>query len=118
MLHDSAVAPTAWLSPATREEAFSLIVGGGTPVAGGVALLSLALPPTLGDRAVDIAGLLPSGIQDGVIGALTPLAELAGHPYANAHWPAIAEAAAMTATPQVRGVATGGGTGAARLPTS
>jgi carbon-monoxide dehydrogenase medium subunit len=118
MLHDPPAGVTAWLHPATRDEAFSLVADGGTPVAGGVALLSLALAPALGERAVDVAALLPVGIFDGLIGASTTLAELAADSYANAHWPAIAEAAAMTATPQVRAVATVGGTVAARLPTS
>jgi CO/xanthine dehydrogenase FAD-binding subunit len=118
MLHDSPTGSVTWLHPSTRDEAFSHVVGGGTPVAGGAALLSLALAPALGERAVDVAALLPSGVKDGVIGASTTLAQLAADPHANTYWPAIAEAAAMTATPQIRNVATVGGTLAARLPTS
>lgn len=116
MLHDPSA--VTWLHPATRDEAISAVVAGGTPVAGGAALLSLALTPALGSRAVDVLGLLPSGIQDAVIGAATTLAWLAADPYTASRWPAIAEAAGMTATPQIRNVATAGGTLAARLPTS
>ena len=118
MLHDSLVGVTTWLHPSTRDEALSYVSGGGTPVAGAAALLSLALPPTLGDQAVDLTGLLPQGVREGVIGASTTLAELAADPHANSHWPAIADAAGMTATPQIRAVATLGGTLAARLATS
>src|SRR4051812_7973025 len=105
MLHDASPASVSWLHPATRDEAFSLVAAGGTPIAGGAALLSLALPTALGERAVDLTGLLAAGVHDGVIGAATTLAELAADPQASTHWPAIAEAAAMTATPQIRGVA-------------
>jgi CO/xanthine dehydrogenase FAD-binding subunit len=118
MLHEAAVGATAWLHPATRDEALALVVDGATPVAGGAALLSRALPQVMGERAVDVAGILPRGVRDGLIGASTTLAELAADPHAQVHWPAIAEAARSTANPQIRSVATVGGTLAARLPTS
>ncbi|MGY1812791.1 FAD binding domain-containing protein [Blastococcus sp. SYSU D00820] len=105
-----------WLRPTDLDDALRLVVAGGTPVGGGAALLSAALPCALGDRAVDLAGLLPAGVDGDVLGAGTTLAALATDPAIGAAWPALASAAAGAATPQVRAVATLGGSVAARLP--
>jgi CO/xanthine dehydrogenase FAD-binding subunit len=109
--------PVIWCRPDDLDEAVQLVAEGGTPVGGGAALLSAALPPQLGEVAVDLAGLLPSGVDDDAVGAGTTLAELAADPAVGQRWPALAAAAAAAATPQVRAVATLGGTLAARLPT-
>jgi CO/xanthine dehydrogenase FAD-binding subunit len=107
-----------WLRPADLPTALSLVEAGATPVGGGAALLSRAFPLELGDRAVDVVPLLPGGVRDGVIGAATTLAALAVDPVVVRKWPALAAAAQVTATPQVRAVAGVGGTVAARLPTA
>ena len=104
----------AWLRPSSRAEAFELVRDGATPIAGGAALLSPAFPVQMGDRAVDVNAVLDSGVRAGVIGASTTLDELAQL----GSWPALAAAAGLTATPQIRRVATVGGTVSARLPTS
>ncbi|SNQ45427.1 putative Carbon monoxide dehydrogenase [Frankia canadensis] len=109
---------TVWYRPAGLHEALELLAAGGTAVGGGVALLSPALPPVLGELAVDVSGVLPSGLRDGQIGAGTTLAELAADAAVLRAWPGIAAAAAAMATPQVRRAATVGGTLGARLPGS
>jgi CO/xanthine dehydrogenase FAD-binding subunit len=107
-----------WLRPADRDEAIALVSAAATPVGGGAALLSQAFPISLSDRAVDVLDLLPCGLNDGVLGAASTIADLASDSEVRRRWPAVAQAGALTATPQVRAVATLGGTVAARLPTS
>jgi CO/xanthine dehydrogenase FAD-binding subunit len=102
--------------PAGLTDALRLVAAGGTPVGGGAALLSPAFPCRLGAVAVDLAAVLPAGVDGDVVGAGTTLGELAADPGVRARWGAVAAAAAGTATPQVRAVATLGGTVAARLP--
>ncbi|AQT80320.1 hypothetical protein B1R94_15180 [Mycolicibacterium litorale] len=109
---------TSWRWPSDLDEAVALVASGGTAVGGGAALLSVALAPKLGQLAVDLAAVLPAGVDRGVIGAGTTVEQLATDPTVLRDWPAIAAAAAATATPQVRRVATLGGTLGARLPTS
>ncbi|MBX6388613.1 MAG: FAD binding domain-containing protein [Frankia sp.] len=110
---------TTWLVPHDLGHAVDLVAAGATPVGGGVALLSAALPPRLADSAVDLAPVLPAGqLGGGRLGAGTTLARLAGDPQVRRWWPALAAAAAATGTPQVRALATLGGTVAARLATA
>lgn len=91
---------------------------GATAVGGATALLSPAIAIEPGAELVDVVPLLPRGIDGDVIGAATSLDELARSRVVTARWPAIAAAAACTATPQVRALATVGGTLGARLPTA
>lgn len=108
----------AWYSPRSPEDALSVLRHGGTAVAGGAALLSPAFAVAMGDLAVDVLSVLPSDVDADGIGAAATLADLADSPLARATWPALAAAAAATATPLVRAVATVGGTVGARLLTS
>jgi xanthine dehydrogenase YagS FAD-binding subunit len=86
------------------------------PLAGGTDLLTLMKADIVTpDQLVDIkrASGLTSGIEetaDGVaIGALTSLSELETHPLIRERYTALAEAAAIAATPQLRNMATIGG---------
>jgi xanthine dehydrogenase YagS FAD-binding subunit len=86
------------------------------PLAGGTDLLTLMKADIAApERLVDIkrAAGLDSDIRetaDGLtIGALTALADIETHPLIQTHYPALAEAAAIAATPQLRNMATIGG---------
>jgi len=86
------------------------------PLAGGTDLLTLMKADIVTpDHLVDIkrASGLTSGIEEtaqGVtIGALTSLSELETHPLIRERYTALAEAAAIAATPQLRNMATIGG---------
>jgi xanthine dehydrogenase YagS FAD-binding subunit len=112
------VRPFSYRSAATLADALALLGRDGAvrALAGGTDLLTLmkgdlAAPALLVDikRAAD----LPSGIEagpDGLrIGALATLADLETSPIVRAGAPALAEAAAVAATPQLRNMATIGG---------
>jgi xanthine dehydrogenase YagS FAD-binding subunit len=86
------------------------------PLAGGTDLLTLMKAGVIApDQLVDIkrASGLTSGIEETAnglrIGALTTLTELETHPLIHERYPALAEAAAIAATPQLRNMATIGG---------
>lgn len=117
-------ATTAWLRPRTLTEALdALRAGDRTIVGGGAALASESFPPVMGDRVLDlsrlhVAGLGLRGRQGGYIGALTTLADLLADPGIADGWPGVRAAVMAMATPEVRRVATVGGTVAARLPAS
>jgi CO/xanthine dehydrogenase FAD-binding subunit len=110
--------PTRWARPGSVDRALALTESGATPVAGATAIMSTAFAMTLGAVAVDLAGVLPAGVDGNILGAGTTLAALAGDPAVGRQWPAVAAAAALTANPNVRQSATLGGTVAARLPTA
>ena len=117
--------PFAYQSPGTIDEALSLLPGEGwrgledgatRPLAGGTDLITLlkgglAAP----QRLLDVKRLpdLPRGIVEGpdglTLGALTTLAEVEQSPLLQERYPALAEAAALAATPQLRNMATLGG---------
>jgi xanthine dehydrogenase YagS FAD-binding subunit len=121
--------PFDYTSPASLDEAIRLLgqdghehdrgmrpLTGVQPFAGGTDLLTLmkadiAAPSHL----VDIKRLaeLPAGIEDTsqgmTLGTLTTLAEIETHPVINRHYPLLAQAAAVAATPQLRNMATLGG---------
>jgi CO/xanthine dehydrogenase FAD-binding subunit len=78
--------------------------------------MSAAFEPSLAAAAVDVRGVLPSGIDGDRIGAATTLAALVGSPEVRRRWPVVAAAARVTANHGVRSLATVGGTVAARLP--
>jgi len=113
---------TSWHVPRDLEDALAHVRNGATPVAGATALYSAAFPPVLGPAAVDVRDVLGRGVDDEegaiVLGASLTIAELAADPRIRAFLPALATAAAMTANPHVRRVATLGGTIAARLLTA
>jgi xanthine dehydrogenase YagS FAD-binding subunit len=110
--------PFTYTSSATVDEVIGLLSGDGMirPLAGGTDLLTLmkadiAAPSQL----VDIKRLadLPAGIEETAagltLGALTRLAEIETHPLVQNNARALAEAAALAATPQLRNMATLGG---------
>lgn len=107
-----------WRHSPDLADALGRVGAGATAVGGGTTLLSDAFAPVIGAEACDLAGLLPEGLADDVLGGATTLDALAADPEVRARWPAVAAAAALTATPQVRRLATLGGTIAARLPTA
>ncbi|HET7769754.1 MAG TPA: FAD binding domain-containing protein [Chloroflexota bacterium] len=103
-----------YASPEVADEALALIGPEARPFAGGTDLLPLmkldvATPAML----VDVKRSLPSGIEetaDGIrFGALTTLAEIERSPVVHEQLPALAEACALAATPQLRNMATLGG---------
>jgi xanthine dehydrogenase YagS FAD-binding subunit len=112
------VRPFSYRSAATVDDALALLGrdGAARPLAGGTDLLTL-MKGDLAEPAllVDIkrAGDLPSGIEEGAdgitFGALATLADVETSPLARARAPALAEAAALAATPQLRNLATIGG---------
>jgi xanthine dehydrogenase YagS FAD-binding subunit len=117
--------PFAYQSPASLDEALSLLPadgwrgledGAARPLAGGTDLITLlkgGLAAPL--RLLDVKRLpdLPRGIVEGpdglILGALTTLAEVEQSPLLQERYPALAEAAALAATPQLRNMATLGG---------
>lgn len=112
--------PFEYVSPTTVEEALSLLgqTGDGTTqlLAGGTDLLTLMKTDIMApSRLVNLKRLagVPSGIaetdQGLTLGALTPLTELEMHPIIRRHYPLLAQAAAVAATPQLRNMATLGG---------
>jgi CO/xanthine dehydrogenase FAD-binding subunit len=112
----------SWHHPDDVGDALRLIGLGCTPVAGGAALFSPAFACELGTRLVDIKKVVPAGtsFDDGgpVIGGSTTLAAIAADRTLALSCPAIGQAARATANPEVRNIATFGGSIAARLPTS
>jgi len=100
------------------DEARSLLGGDGRvrPLAGGTDLLPLMKADLIApERLVNLKQVpeLQAGIaetSDGLaIGALTPLAALEAHPAVRGRYTALAEAAGLAATPQLRNMATLGG---------
>lgn len=98
--------------------AVDMVAAGGTPVGGASALMSSAVSATFGPVAVDLHAVLDATISEQSVGAGTTLADLASSPVIGELWPALAAAARATATPQIRQVATIGGTIAAPLHVS
>jgi xanthine dehydrogenase YagS FAD-binding subunit len=119
------VKPFAYASPASIDEALSLLPSEGwrgqedgqaRPLAGGTDLITLlksglAAPA----RLVDVKRLegLPDGIAEAdggvALGALTTLAAVEQSPLLQERYPALPQAAAVAATPQLRNMATLGG---------
>jgi len=109
-----------YTSAGTVEEALAQIgqagAGAVRPLAGGTDLITLIKTDIVAPgRLVNIKQIadLPRGIAEspaGVsIGALTTLSELERDPLLQRRYPALAEAAALAATPQLRNMATIGG---------
>ena len=80
---------------------------GGVPIHGGTEIVPLLREGLLqADRLVDVRGVVPRGIREGVIGAGTALAELEVEP---AIPEALREACRLAASPQLRNVGSLGG---------
>ncbi|HET7568699.1 MAG TPA: FAD binding domain-containing protein [Gaiellaceae bacterium] len=88
-------------SDASQIPSNSLLLAGGTEV---VPLLRDGL--LRAERLVDVRGLVPRGIGDGVVGAGTTLAELEADPQVPA---ALREACRLAASPQLRNMSSLGG---------
>jgi xanthine dehydrogenase YagS FAD-binding subunit len=117
------VRPFAFTRPNSIDEVLSLLErpnevkkNGSRPLAGGTDLLTLMKADLYApERLIDIKRLAeldnrieeePSGLT---VGALTTLAQLEEDPRVRARYPALAQAAALAATPQLRHMATIGG---------
>jgi aerobic-type carbon monoxide dehydrogenase small subunit (CoxS/CutS family) len=85
------------------------------PVSGGAALWSDAFPHRLTAPAVDLGAVLDRSVAPPWLGAGATLAAVARDDAIRRGWPAVAEAAGCSANPNVRRLATVGGTVAARL---
>lgn len=105
----------AYARPTSVEDAISLLGSDGTtrPLGGGTDLLTLMKADLLRpDRLIDVKRLedLPATIEataDGlVIGARVTLSDLENHELVGQLYPALAEAAGLAATPQLRNMAT------------
>ena len=110
--------PFAYASPRSLDDAVALLAGDGDArfLAGGTDLLTLLKGDLLEpSQLVDIKRLAELDDQIALngdmvrIGALTTLSDLEMHPLIAEHAPALAEAAALAATPQLRNMATIGG---------
>lgn len=110
--------PFAYASPRSLEDAVALLTddASATFLAGGTDLLTLLKADLLEpSQLVDIKRL--ADLDDTIslrgdtlrIGALATLSDLEQHPLIAEHAPALAEAAALAATPQLRNMATIGG---------
>jgi xanthine dehydrogenase YagS FAD-binding subunit len=106
--------PFAYSNPATLEAALGALGPAARPLAGGTDLLTLLkadLPAP--ERLVNVKALLPRGIEakaEGLeIGALTTLAEIEEHALVRERYAALAQAASLAATLQIRNLATLGG---------
>jgi CO/xanthine dehydrogenase FAD-binding subunit len=107
-----------WLRPADLVSAAASAAAGTTVVGGGAALASAAFPHALGAEALDLEPLDLTTCNPPLVAAMLTLDRLAADPVVASGWPAITEAARLTATPEVRRLATIGGTVAARVPTA
>jgi xanthine dehydrogenase YagS FAD-binding subunit len=101
-------------SPASAEEAIPLLTRDARPLAGGTDLLPLMKSDLVApSRLVDVKQFLDDDIREGTdalrIGALTVLDEVEKNPVIQTRYTALAEAAAVAASPQLRNMATIGG---------
>jgi xanthine dehydrogenase YagS FAD-binding subunit len=106
--------PFAYSNPATLDAALGAIGPAARPLAGGTDLLTLLKADLVApERLVNVKALLPRGIEarpEGLeIGALTTLAQIEEHPVIRKGYTALAQAASLAATPQIRNLATAGG---------
>jgi len=107
-----------WLRPVSVTEACAAMQQGYIPVGGGVALASASFPVTIGSHALDLSGLGVNRREGSVCGAQFTLENALQDTVFRQHWPAAWEAITATGTPEVRRLATFGGTVGAALPTS
>jgi xanthine dehydrogenase YagS FAD-binding subunit len=103
-----------YTTPATLQEAVRMLGPNTRALAGGTDLITLMKADLAApERLLNVKPLLPRGIEarpDGLeIGALSTLAEIEEHEVINAGYRALAHAAAVAASPQIRNLATIGG---------
>ena len=101
-----------WIEAANLDAALAATAGGAVPKAGGMDLLDLMKEGLLAPRRVvniralgQLRGVTEESAGTVRIGAGMTLAEIASHPLV-ARYPALAQAAARSASPQIRNVAT------------
>jgi CO/xanthine dehydrogenase FAD-binding subunit len=111
------VSSKLWERPTEMAAALEGLRAGRTIVGGGAALASQSFPPVIGPRAMDLSGLQLDSRRGRVAGAMVTLETLLADPEIGRDWPALADALRGAATPEVRRLATLGGSVAARLPT-
>ena len=101
-------------APSTLSDAFAFLDARTRPLAGGTDLLTLMKADLVApERLVNVKALLPRGIAAGTdgltIGALTTLEEIEKDAAVAKRYAALAKAAAVAASPQLRNMATIGG---------
>ena len=106
--------PFAYSAPATLHDAVALIGRSARPLAGGTDLIALMKAGLVApERLVSVRGLLPQDISEGgdglTIGAGATLAGIARDGRIAGAFAALAQAAAIAASPQLRNMATLGG---------
>jgi CO/xanthine dehydrogenase FAD-binding subunit len=108
----------SWLRPVSLVQACAAMQQGYTPVGGGVALASASFPFAIGQQALDLSGLGLRTREGALCGAQLTLEDALQDNAFRQKWPAAWEAITATGTPEVRRLATFGGTVGAALPTS
>lgn len=106
-----------WDRPTDLAQAANGLRAGRTIVGGGAALASQSFAPAIGPLALDLSGLGLDTRNGSVIGAMVTLETLLKDAEVWRSWPALIDALRAVATPEVRRLATIGGSVAARLPT-
>jgi len=106
--------PFEYLTPSTLQQAVAALGPDTRALAGGTDLITLMKADVAApERLVNVKALLPRGIEarpEGLdIGALTTLAEIEQHTVIARGYSALAQAAALAASPQIRNLATIGG---------
>ena len=106
-----------WERPTDLARAADGLRDGRTIVGGGAALASQSFAPVLGSLALDLSGLGLATRNGSIVGAMVTLETLLKDIEVWKSWPVLIEAVRGIATPEVRRLATLGGSVAARLPT-
>ena len=111
--------PFAYLAPRTTEEAVRLLAehgGAAMPVAGGTDLYpnmkrrQFEPAVLVGLRGIRELGAVTGSAREGLrVGAAVTLTKVSCHPEVTAHYPALARAAGLVSTPQLRNAGTLGG---------
>jgi 4-hydroxybenzoyl-CoA reductase subunit beta len=111
--------PFAYLAPRRLDEAARLlaehgdqaaVVAGGTDLYPNMKRRQMEPAVLVGLRGIRDLGAIDGSARDGLqIGAGATLTRVAGHPEIAAHYPALARAAGVVSTPQLRNVGTIGG---------
>jgi len=107
-----------WVRPSSAAEAAGLAAAGATLFGGGALLMSSAFAAAPGTVVVDLDALRLDYLELPEIGAQVRLEDLLASAAVRRNWPAIWAAAAQIASPNVRRLASVGGTVAAALPGS
>jgi len=113
-----ALSGSRWVRPSSAAEAAGLAAAGATLLGGGALLMSSAFPAVPATVVVDLDSLQLDYLAAPEIGAQVRLESLLASAAIRQGWPAIWTAVAEIASPNVRRLATVGGTVGAALPGS